>query len=100
MDQNEYAALLDEVSASPTMARLGNLAVKAKELFDMCEPEQLKSVAAINAIEVIRSIDIGRIKLEDPRDFVALHRLLWAAMEVVHDGRFGSCETTRQIRLQ
>lgn len=99
MDQNECAELLEEVNASPTMARIADLAAKARQFFDMCEPEQLKFITAINAIEVVRGIDTGLIKLEDPTCRAAVLRLLWAAMELIHGGRFGSdAMLTEQVR--
>lgn len=98
MDHDEYAELLEEVGASPTLARIADLATQAGERFDPCEPAQLKALTAINAIAVMQGIDAGRITLVHPSDFLAVHRLLWAALEVIHDGRFATDAAATQPR--
>ena len=90
MELKDRDRIIRELLMSPTMERVAHLANQAPSPFDMAAPSDRKRALAASSVGVIQALDSKRIQVQNPRDLAMLHGLLIAAMEVIHDGRFGS----------
>lgn len=83
---------------SPTMGNLARLAHGMAD--DFQGPGAMKTALITCAVEVVRSIDAGRIHCDESADRAMLHGLLVAALEVANPGGLvrGSVEMTATVQ--
>ena len=85
LNDEQLRAVAHTLMLSPTMQRLGEMAVGCP--FDLTRREDVKGALAACTYPLIQALDAERVHFEQDEDRALFYGLLMTAVEIILDGR-------------